>query len=81
LIDETNGEIVNAERAPIEGVKIYDANGDDKVDDQDIVDVKNDIMGSPTSTGTFDKSAADVNNDGVVNALDIVLMIKILNSH
>ena len=81
LIDETNGEIVNAERAPIEGVKIYDANGDDKVDDQDIVDVKNDIMGNPTSTGTFDKSAADVNNDGVVNALDIVLMIKILNSH
>lgn len=78
LIDETNGEIINAGRTPIVGVKICDANGDNEVDDQDIVDVMNEVMGNSTSTGTFNEEAADMNGDGVVNIADIVIMINII---
>ena len=55
-----------------------DANGDNKVDATDIVDIVNYMMGKATSTGTFNKVAADLNNDNVVNAADIVLLINML---
>ena len=38
----------------------------------DIVDIINHMMNLPTSTGTFDEEAADPNDDGIVNAADIV---------
>ena len=53
-----------------------DANGDDMVNAQDIVDIINNMMGKPTSTGKFDEDAADMNGDGMVNAADIVAIVN-----
>ena len=54
-----------------------DANGDGVVNDADMKDVTNYIMGK-TPKG-FNKDAADVNNDNRVNAADIVLINTIIN--
>ena len=53
-----------------------DANCDEKVNALDIVDIANNMMGMPTSTGNFDEDAADLNSDNVVNSADIVLLVK-----
>ena len=53
-----------------------DANADGMVDVLDVTDIANHIMGKPTSTGKFDEEAADLNGDKVVNATDIVLLVK-----
>lgn len=42
---------------------------------QDVVDIINHMMGKPTSTGTFDEEAADVNEDGTINVADIIMII------
>ena len=53
---------------------IGDANGDGVVDDADIIEIENYIMGRPSER--FIKKAADANNDGKVNVADIVEIIK-----
>ena len=55
-----------------------DANGDGKVDANDITDIVNHTMGKPTSTGTFNEMAADINEDDVVNIADIVAISNII---
>ena len=55
-----------------------DANDDGKVDEKDIVDIVNHTMGKPTSTGKFNEMAADMNEDGVVNIADVVLIVKVI---
>ena len=59
-------------------VKKGDANADGKVDAKDFVDIANQTMGKPTSTGKFNENAADVNEDGVVNIADIVAISNII---
>ena len=36
------------------------------------------VMGKPTSTRVFNEEAADVNDDGVVNAADVVQIANII---
>ena len=48
------------------------------VDEKDIVDIVNHTMGKPTSTGKFNEMAADMNEDGVVNIADVVLIVKVI---
>ena len=67
-------EIVEIETEVVLG----DANGDGTVDANDIVDIVNHTMGNPTSTGKFNKKAADINEDGVVNIADIVAISNII---
>ena len=54
--------------------KLGDANGDGDVTEADVEAVAKHIMGQ-TPTG-FDKEAADVNGDKVVNVADIVEIVK-----
>lgn len=54
-----------------------DANDDGNVDATDIVDIANQKMGKPTSTGKYNEKAADANGDKTVNIADI---IKIVNT-
>ena len=44
----------------------------------DIVDIVNHMMDKPTSTVTFDVKAADANDDGVVDAADVVKVTNII---
>ena len=53
-----------------------DINDDGTVDENDIVDIMNYMMGKPTPTGKFNVEAADVNNDGIVNIADIIQIIN-----
>lgn len=53
-----------------------DADGNGTVDTDDIVEVSNKIMGKPSDN--FVEGNADVNGDGVVNAVDIVLILSSL---
>ncbi len=53
-----------------------DVSGDGLVNYEDVEKVKNHIMGIPVSD--FDINSANVNNDGVVNAADIVVILKII---
>jgi hypothetical protein len=53
-----------------------DANGDGVVDEKDIVEIVNFLMGKPSEK--FNKIAADANGDNVVNAADIVTIVNIL---
>lgn len=55
---------------------VGDANGDGQVNTEDIVEVVNTIVGSP-SVG-YDAEAADTNGDGVVNAADIIKIVSII---
>lgn len=57
---------------------IGDVNEDGKVDEKDITDIANYMMGKPTSIGKFNKMAADVNEDGAVNIADIVQIVNII---
>lgn len=54
-----------------------DVNGDDKVNEEDIEEVVNYIMGNPSDK--FNKALADMNEDGDVNAADIVKIVNIIN--
>ena len=54
-----------------------DANADKEVNTMDIVDIANHMMGKQTSTGKFDEDAADLNGDGIINAADIVLLVRL----
>ena len=58
--------------------KLGDANGDGDVTEADINAVAKHIMGQ--AIDYFDKDAADVNGDKVVNAADIVEIVKIIKS-
>lgn len=51
-----------------------DANGDKSVDDADVAEVADHIVGKPSTS--FFKKGADMNNDGVVDIVDQVLIIK-----
>ena len=53
-----------------------DADGNGTVNTDDIVEVSNKIMGKPSDK--FVEGNADVNGDGVVNAIDIVLIVSSL---
>ena len=54
-----------------------DANGDNKIDKNDLDAIEQIIMGkNPVGVGGY---AGDLNNDGKVDAADIVVMINILN--
>ena len=55
-----------------------DANGDGKVDAQDIVGITNYIAG--VASGNFYEDAADINGDGEVNIADIVAIAKLILS-
>lgn len=55
-----------------------DVNCDGELNSQDIVDVVNHMMGLPASTGVFDETAADLNNDNVVDVADIVILVNML---
>lgn len=54
-----------------------DVNGDDEVNEEDIVEVVNYIMGNPSDK--FNKTLADMNEDGDVDAADIVKIVNIIN--
>lgn len=56
-----------------------DANGDDKVNEADIVEVVNYIIGNPS--GNFEQEGADANFDHKVNAADIVEIVKIIKAN
>lgn len=53
-----------------------DADGNGKVEAADIVAIVDFIMGNPPVG--FDKIAADLNNDGVINIADIIALTNIL---
>ena len=51
-----------------------DVNGDGKIDEKDIKLIAEYIMGK--SPANFNKDEADVNEDGIVNAIDIVEVVN-----
>lgn len=54
-----------------------DVNGDGKVDEVDVTELKNFIIGKP-SLG-FNEENADMNQDGSIDATDIVFLIEYIN--
>jgi hypothetical protein len=52
------------------------ANDDEEVDEKDIVDIVNYMMGKQTSTGKFDENEADINGDNMINIADIIKIVK-----
>ena len=56
-----------------------DANGDGVVDEKDILEIKDYIMGSPSEQFRF--KAADANSDNVVNIADIVKISNMIIAH
>ena len=52
-----------------------DANGNGELDNDDIIEVSNNIMGMPSKI-KFVFENADVNGDGKVNAIDLVMIIS-----
>ena len=84
LIIKTSKETITY---PLENVKKFtyfipnnlllgDADGNGIVDSADVIKVSNKIMGKPSDS--FVEGNADVNGDGVVNTIDIVLIISSL---
>ena len=57
--------------------KFGDVNGDDSVDIIDLIKVKKHIAGAFTLTGS-DFNSADLNKNGDVNSIDLILLRKIL---
>ena len=53
-----------------------DANGNRVIDMDDVVEIRNAIMGYPLSDH-YNKKAADLNEDGYVNVADIVMLLKL----
>ena len=60
------------------GIIKGDVNGDYTIDDDDVVEMANAIMGNPS--GKYIKAAANMNNDNVVNAADLVLLVKTISN-
>ena len=52
------------------------ANDDEEVDEKDIVDIVNYMMGKQTSTGKFDENEADINGDNMINIADIIKIVR-----
>ena len=57
-------------------ILLGDADGNGVVDAADVIEVSNKILGKPS--GKFVEKNADVNGDGKVNAIDIVLIISMM---
>ena len=57
-------------------VVMGDANGDGKIDVEDIVAIVNCILGEPGAG--FIRSAADVNGDGKIDVEDVVAVVNII---
>lgn len=53
-----------------------DVNGDGTINTIDVEEVANDIMGNPSDK--FDADAADINDDDLINAADIVQINKLI---
>ena len=62
----------------VTGRKPGDVNGDGKVNDADIAEIVNYILGE--SSAKFNKEAADVSGDGDVNVTDIFCVVSIILS-
>ena len=56
------------------GIIKGDVNGDYAIDYNDVVEMANAITGNPS--GNYIQAAANMNNDDVVNATDLVLLVK-----
>ena len=59
------------------GIIKGDVNGDYAIDYNDVIEMANAVTGNPS--GKYIKEAANMNNDDVVNATDIVLLVKKIN--
>ena len=59
-------------------VALGDANSDDTINAEDIMEIVNYIIGKPSDK--FNIYAADANGDGEINAADIVTIVNIINS-
>jgi hypothetical protein len=57
-------------------ILLGDADGNGVVDAADVIEVSNKILGKPS--GKFVEKNADVNGDGKVNAIDIVMIISMI---
>ena len=57
-------------------ILLGDADGNGVVDAADVIEVSNTIRGKPS--GKFVEKNADVNGDGKVNAIDIVMIISMI---
>ena len=55
-----------------------DANGDGKINSDDVLELSNKILGKPSDK--FVEANADVNGDGKVDAIDIVLIISSIHT-
>lgn len=53
-----------------------DVNGDGECDMKDVIEIRNYLMGTPSSS--FDINAADINGDGTVNVIDIVFLLNLI---
>ena len=75
-IKTTNGNMAYGEEKTFKTKLIGDVNGDGEVTKADAKAVADHIIGN-TPAG-FNKKMADVNNDGDVNVIDIVLLVKMI---
>ena len=57
-------------------ILLGDADGNGVVDAADVIEVSNKILGKPSAM--FVEKNADVNGDGKVNAIDVVLIISMI---
>lgn len=73
---ESGLKIYSVKIVPEQAIKKGDANGDLSVNAADIVEVVNQIMGSPTDM--FLPKGGDANEDGSVNAADIVAIVNLI---
>ncbi len=65
----------NGDESPVTS-KIGDITGDGLVNDEDVTEYVNYILGNPSDN--FDIQKADLNGDGVVNATDVVRLLDII---
>ena len=57
-------------------ILLGDADGNGVVDAADVIEVSNKVLGKPSAK--FVEKNADVNGDGKVNAIDIVMIISMI---
>ena len=57
-------------------IQLGDADGNGVVEAADVIEVSNKILGKPSAK--FVEKNADVNGDGKVNAIDVVLIISMI---
>ena len=74
------GWTVKKRKGDMTSYEIYagwgDVNCDNKINEDDLDDIANFIMGEPVE---IDLYGGDLNNDGKTDATDIVIMVTILN--